>query len=93
MYSFVKGFKGLCIIITYFLTSLLFFSCRSGSDSEKALVKKVSVIMVKTQVVTTYQDYAAAIEGANNIEIRPQFKHSGTTTTVTLYDFNNLKLA
>lgn len=72
MYAFNKGLKKQTTIVICCVTSLLFVRCESGSDSKTTPVKQVSVITATKQAITTHQDYPAVIEGANNVEIRPQ---------------------
>jgi RND family efflux transporter MFP subunit len=50
----------------------LLFGCSAKPVTQQAQVRKLPVIEIASQDATTYQDYPASIEGAVNIEIRPQ---------------------
>lgn len=57
----------------YFLFILLFLaSCSSQPAPVATLPQALPVIQIKSGDATTYEDYPASVEGAVNIEVRPQ---------------------
>lgn len=72
MYLFRKCLKTQSIGAICILVALCSIGCDSDSKEQAEQQKKVPVITVSTRPITTYQDYPAAVEGVNNIAIRPQ---------------------
>ena len=59
--------------IFYVIASALFFSCSSNKQTEGgAQVKSLPVLTLKEDSITMYTEFAARIEGKNNVDIRPQ---------------------
>jgi RND family efflux transporter MFP subunit len=56
-----------------YLTLLLFAAgCSEAPPKQTAQVQQLPVIALHAQEATTFQDYPASVEGAVNVEIRPQ---------------------
>ncbi|MFA6083506.1 efflux RND transporter periplasmic adaptor subunit [Mucilaginibacter sp.] len=58
--------------IKYLPLLAILYGCSEKPATQQAQVQKLPVIQISTQNATTYQDYPASIEGAVNVEIRPQ---------------------
>lgn len=55
-----------------FILTLFLASCAGKPADTVAPLQELQVIQIKSADATTYQDYPAAVEGAVNVEIRPQ---------------------
>lgn len=64
--------SGVLYLITIALFSLYLYSCKSSSASAPEAAAVVPVLVVDTATATTWQDYAATIEGKTDVAIRPQ---------------------
>lgn len=58
--------------IKYLPLLALLYSCSEQPATQKAEAQKLPVIEISAHDAITYQDYPASVEGAVNIEIRPQ---------------------
>jgi len=78
LFNTVKNINSVIIAITLALASLLLLnSCSSAPAAAPAPPPPaLPVAAVQASSVTTYQEYPASIEGAVNVEIRPQVSGS-----------------
>lgn len=60
------------IIVIYSAITLLIVSCTNEKTQEKPAPQTLPVAEVAAVSATTYQEYPATLEGAVNVEIRPQ---------------------
>src|SRR6218665_1109912 len=74
-YKTIKKMK-----IQYLLALALLTGCSTEPAEQKAVPASLPVITVNPSEVTTFSEYPAAIEGTDNVEIRPQV--SGTLQEV-----------
>lgn len=61
-------------IIMLSVSTALLYSCTSKPTQPTAMLQRLPVAEIRTGTATTYQDYPATIEGAINVEIRPQIE-------------------
>src|SRR4051812_2205535 len=65
----MKYFKTTLAVL---LASIILYGCASQATAPAPPAPSAEVIQITTNSETTYEDYPAAIEGAVNVEIRPQ---------------------
>lgn len=64
------------------VSTLLLYSCTSKSTQITTALQRLPVAEIRSGMATTYQDYPATIEGAINVEIRPQIEGILSATLV-----------
>jgi membrane fusion protein (multidrug efflux system) len=64
--------KYLHTAVIFFASAVILYGCASKASPLPATLPSAEVIEIAAGSETTYQDYPASIEGAANVEIRPQ---------------------
>ena len=64
--------KNLTTALAIVVSALFFYGCSTQASAPAAQAPAAEVIEIAAASETTYQDYPASIEGAVNVEIRPQ---------------------
>ncbi len=64
------------------VSTLLLYSCTSKPTQITTALQRLPVAEIRSGMATTYQDYPATIEGAINVEIRPQIEGILSATLV-----------
>ena len=64
--------KNLTTALAIVVSALFFYGCSTQASAPAAQLPAAEVIEIAAASETTYQDYPASIEGAVNVEIRPQ---------------------